>query len=843
MSSVAPRLVPMAASETDIPSKVSVELPAPIRRVLDVVKRRIRRHALFSGLLFLVCVAGTIFWSTIIVDAGWFALQKLELPVGLRAIFLAVLLPTLLWIVGSQILMPVFRRLRDADIALLLERRFPQFQDRLITTVESAVGFPADGPLVHSMLQRTVSEAEALVSGVDAEKLFDTRIQRRLMWLSAMIGVSVALYSLISPDVLSRWYSAFIRCDEVYHIRSTALDVAVIAQPGDRQKSFTVCENGLVYRHPRGTDLELELKVPQRAETEGPPWVVPDRVRIDVIRQDGSRSRAYVSASGEGLFRFLIARLQEPVELEFLAGDYRSTERYSIEPVNLPSVDSVRLDCQFPEYTGWNQLRETSLAVLGSEVSLPQGTSFELQATSSKPLQSVRIITDWFEVSGDREQGRIIPREGILMASSTTGGLISADGMQITAQFSLISERLPVDRSDSSVSGERFDEGNPEQSTANPNATETTVWNDASLPIASNSSVRFFLHDEDDVMSINPESLRIRGIPDEPPVIEVRGSGIDNAITRLAKIPITGRVSDDYGVMSAGFQFVVDDATTWRPRPFRRAPQAGTLDFQLSREPNVAVEIFDVQPLELSDGQTLTLAVVAEDGNVATGPGVTRSEPMVFRIVSNEELLSLLYTREIALRRRFEEVIAQLEQVRDDLVFHQSAAERLDSNDASLVKAEDGAAVLTCATRSANTLRRQTNELDSISDGFEGIIEQLLNNSIPPQQLAENMRRQILQPMRDAGGQPMADADRVIGNFRVAAMDRSRLGPLVTESADRVSDVITQLKLILENVRDMAEFHEALRDLKAILEEQQKLLEETRALQKRNLIDKLKLLE
>lgn len=843
MSSVASRQGPLAAPESGVPSKIRVDLPAPIRRILDVVKRRIRRHALQSGLLFLVCVAGAIFWSTTIVDAGWFALQRLELPVGLRAICLAVLLPTLLWVVGSRILLPMIRRLRDADIALLLERKFPEFQDRLITTVESASGFPADGPLVDSMLKRTVSEAESLVNGVDAEKLFDTRSQRHLLWLSAIICVSVALYSVVNPDVLSRWYSAFIRCDEVYHIRSTTLDVVVIAQPGDRQKLFTAREDGFVYRHPRGTDFELELTVPQRAETEGPPWVVPDRVRIDVIRQDGSRSRAYISASGEGVFRFLIARLQEPVELEILAGDYRSRERYLVEPVSLPAVDSVRLNCQFPEYTGWNQLRETSITVLGSEVSLPHGTLFELQATSSKTLQSVRIITDWFEISGDREQARVIPREGILVASSTTGGLISDDGTIITAQFSLMSDRFVASRSASSVSSGESGEENLQPGSANPQATDANVWDDASLPVASNSSIRFFLHDDDDVMSINPETLRIRGIRDEPPVIEVSGSGIDNAITRLAKIPITGRVSDDYGLTSAGFQFVVDDATTWRPRPFRRAPQAGTLDFQLSREPNVAVEIFDVQPLELSDGQTLTLAVVAEDGNVATGPGVTRSEPMVFRIVSNEELLSLLYTREIALRRRFEEVIAQLEEVRDDLVFHQSAAERLDSRDAASIKPEDNAAVLTCATRIANTLRRQTNELDSISDGFEEIIEQLLNNSIPPQQLAENMRRQILQPMRDAGGQPMADADRVIGNFRVAAMDKSRLGPHVTESAERVSDVITQLKLILENVRDMAEFHEALRDLKAILEEQQKLLDETRALQKRNLIDKLKLLE
>jgi len=43
--------------------------------------------------------------------------------------------------------------------------------------------------------------------------------------------------------------------------------------------------------------------------------------------------------------------------------------------------------------------------------------------------------------------------------------------------------------------------------------------------------------------------------------------------------------------------------------------------------------------------------------------------------------------------------------------------------------------------------------------------------------------------------------------------------------------------VVLENVRDMAEFHEALRDLKAILDELQKNREETKKLQKNQLID------
>ena len=38
--------------------------------------------------------------------------------------------------------------------------------------------------------------------------------------------------------------------------------------------------------------------------------------------------------------------------------------------------------------------------------------------------------------------------------------------------------------------------------------------------------------------------------------------------------------------------------------------------------------------------------------------------------VSDEELLSLLYGREINLRKRFEEAIRQIEEVRDDLSIH-----------------------------------------------------------------------------------------------------------------------------------------------------------------------------
>ena len=773
-----------------------------------------------SGLLFVVCCATVVFWTTTTLDAGWFQLQKLELPVGLRAILLAVLLPCGLLLLATRVIFPLVRRLRDSDIALLIERRFPQFQDRLITSVESSHGIPDEGPLVKPMLERSVREADALAGHVAVEDVFDTSNLKRLGLMSGGLMLSVACLGVVNPQSLTRWWNAFVRCDEIYHQRTTDLVLHAVSQPGDRRIAFQTIAQRFTYRHPRGADLELEMTVPDGGPQTGQLWVVPDRVRVDVIRVDGSRSRTYVSASSERTFRFVVTRLQEPVEIELLAGDYRTRVPYRIDIVNPPGIDSVQLLCTYPEYTGWNQLRERALTITGSEVLLPIGTSFELVATSSKSLQAVRIVSDQFEFSGDRDSSRLLLRDEQTSANSDSGPLLSGDGRTITARMLIVP---PVATTTAADPAEE---------------TQVAVGN-SFLQIPSSANLRFFLHDDDDVMSASPETLRVQGIPDTPPIVVAQMNGVGNAVTRLARIPVAGRIRDDYGLRSAGFEFLVDDESTWRPRPFRQVPATNATDFDLQRSDDEPFEIFDLQPLELSEGQTLTLSVVASDDNRIPAPAVTRSEPLLFRIVSNEEVLSLLYTREISLRNRFEEVIAQLEEVRDDLQFHSDVARRVDAAGASAIL-EDRASLNTSATRSGNNLRRQTNELNSIVEGFEEIVQQLENNAIPPQQQAEDMRAMIVRPLQNASGEMMAAADRAVSAFRVAAMDSQPTETLVNRSSEKVSDAIVSLKLILENVRDMAEFHELLKEGKAIEDKLEELMQNMKDLQKRELLEKLK---
>jgi cell shape-determining protein MreC len=78
-----------------------------------------------------------------------------------------------------------------------------------------------------------------------------------------------------------------------------------------------------------------------------------------------------------------------------------------------------------------------------------------------------------------------------------------------------------------------------------------------------------------------------------------------------------------------------------------------------------------------------------------------------------------------------------------------------------------------------------------------------------------------------------------VAAFRAAVTERQPAAELAGQAEQEISDLIAALRGVLDNVRDLAEFHEALRDLKQLSEEQQRLMEETKRLLKNRLLDDL----
>ena len=75
------------------------------------------------------------------------------------------------------------------------------------------------------------------------------------------------------------------------------------------------------------------------------------------------------------------------------------------------------------------------------------------------------------------------------------------------------------------------------------------------IPLPSNTVLRIFLEDTDDVLSTEPSQITLNGIVDQPPDIDAECFGIGEYITPKAKIPVRGTITDDYGVAVARFEF------------------------------------------------------------------------------------------------------------------------------------------------------------------------------------------------------------------------------------------------------------------------------------------------
>src|SRR5687768_6850268 len=123
-----------------------------IATLLASVRRRIRAYVWLEGLATLVAVAGLAFWISLAIDY----LQ--EPPPAARIAILALAGIALLVVLYRLIVRRAFVRLSDRSMAILLERRYDQFQDSLLTSVELGTQ-DAHDELEQQMLASARSEA------------------------------------------------------------------------------------------------------------------------------------------------------------------------------------------------------------------------------------------------------------------------------------------------------------------------------------------------------------------------------------------------------------------------------------------------------------------------------------------------------------------------------------------------------------------------------------------------------------------------------------------------------------------------------------------------------------
>ena len=213
------------------------------------------------------------------------------------------------------------------------------------------------------------------------------------------------------------------------------------------------------------------------------------------------------------------------------------------------------------------------------------------------------------------------------------------------------------------------------------------------------------------------------------------------------------------------------------------------------------------------------MRVAATDANDLTGPGVTRGAERTFRIVTNEELLDRLFNREVDLRQTFERSIAEVEAVAVEL------------NAAADEPPEEPTRV---ANRAAGELSQNAGQTRAVAAGFRSILRELVNNRVQTSQQVARIEGLILEPLDEIADRGFPAAERSVGGLRDGDAPAAADFAAAAGRADRLA---ADMRVVLREMEDLAEFNEAVRDLKQLVERQEGLRDRTRDEQERDLLD------
>src|SRR5437870_4503326 len=177
------------------------QLHTRVQHPLERLRGSIRTYVGLEGAAILVLYLAAWFWIGLALDYGFFKLFTVdwvqELPWGLRAATLAILIAGLLAVVAVKVILRLTREFSEPALALVLERRFPkELGDRLITAVEladvqKAARYGYSGPMIEQTIQDAADRVEKLPVG----QVFDWKRLQRLWQIAGVATFGIYVFA------------------------------------------------------------------------------------------------------------------------------------------------------------------------------------------------------------------------------------------------------------------------------------------------------------------------------------------------------------------------------------------------------------------------------------------------------------------------------------------------------------------------------------------------------------------------------------------------------------------------------------------------------------------------
>lgn len=345
------------------------------------LRHRVRRVLWLYGLSWVLAVllgavtlAGLLDWLLHLDDGGVRLLLGLAILAGSG------------WVAWRRLVRPLLTRLSDVDVALQIERRYPEFNDSLASTVEFATRH--NDPAIGSpeLQQAVIRESLEKVSRVDVADVVDTSGAQRVAMVAAVVIVATAMLAgFRSAEAATALRRLVLPFSDTTWPKTTSLRLL------DTNLQPLELDGDSPLRVADGTSLQLYVE-----DTQGR---LPADVRLESRRRDQRplsqqlRQTTLRDDAGQPHEVCVIAidSVTESLEFRAVGGDDYSMPFRQLEVVSPPVLDELRVRLTPPAYTG-RSAEELPPGVGHLQGLL--GTRVDIEAVANKPLTSIQLRRD-----------------------------------------------------------------------------------------------------------------------------------------------------------------------------------------------------------------------------------------------------------------------------------------------------------------------------------------------------------------------------------------------------------------------------------------------------------------
>jgi hypothetical protein len=338
---------------------------------LQDVRRRVKVLGVTYGIACALTIGVGLLLLTIFVD------YLLNLPAWPRTVLFLAALAGISYAVARWVWKPAAAKLSLSDVAGRLERAFPQFDDRLRSTVDFAAGSPAYGSDI--MQRRVVSEAAELASRLDLSQA----VELRPVWQSSAAAASAIVLALVLA-LLAPTYSRIAIARLLNPFGGAAWPKRVeISMVGEVPRRIPVGQR---------FDIKMRLTKGDRAST---------KARVFYQLDDGSVQQEFMQRTADGTYVASLDAKADPtksaglMKIWMTAGD----DRKELQPITvLPRLAIARVEASItpPAYvaaaanpTPINLAEGPAMTAAGSEIALRIAFNKTLAEGAPVKLQSL----------------------------------------------------------------------------------------------------------------------------------------------------------------------------------------------------------------------------------------------------------------------------------------------------------------------------------------------------------------------------------------------------------------------------------------------------------------------